>query len=179
MSFDAPSQAKLNDELTRRLESGSSAQQDEDDESNDEDDDETREKKAKKRVRLFPASLGLSLSLNPCSPQTARQATTLADSFSKLRVKAFDLEFTVDPLFKKTSADFDEGGAGGILMNHLGCDGNMKVVFDAGDAKVALDEEEEGADVEEEEEEEIGVKVDLSKLRGGLCSSFSRSPVSR
>ncbi|ORY82924.1 condensin complex subunit 2/barren [Leucosporidium creatinivorum] len=140
----------------------SSAQQDEDDESNDEDDDETREKKAKKR--------------------TARQAATLADSFAKLRVKAFDLEFTVDPLFKKTSADFDEGGAGGILMNHLGCDGNMKVVFDAGDAKVAGDEE-DGGEVEEEEEEEIGVKVDLSKLRAkclppslASLSSFSLCP---
>lgn len=89
----------------------------------------------------------------------------MADDFSKLRIKSFDLEFTVDPLFKKTSADFDEGGAGGILMNHLGCDGNMKVVFDAGDAKLECVEEED-EDEEEAEEEEEDVEVDIAKLRG-------------
>ena len=46
------------------------------------------------------------------------QEVTLAKSFSQLQVKRFDLEFSVDPLFKKTSADFDEDGAGGLLMNH-------------------------------------------------------------
>ena len=30
-----------------------------------------------------------------------------------------DLEFEVDPLFSKTSAAFDEGGTGGLMMNHL------------------------------------------------------------
>jgi condensin complex subunit 2 len=65
-------------------------------------------------------------------------------------------------LFKKTSADFDEGGAGGILMNHLGCDGSMRVVFDAGDAK--LEDDEDKVDEEEEEVEEH-MKVDISKLK--------------
>ncbi|GAA5843606.1 hypothetical protein JCM3766R1_002427 [Sporobolomyces carnicolor] len=98
--------------------------------------------------------------------KSKKRATTatLADDFSKLRIKSFDLEFTVDPLFKKTSADFDEGGAGGILMNHLGCDGNMKVVFDAGDAKLECVEEED-EDEEEAEEEEEDVEVDIAKLR--------------
>lgn len=65
----------------------------------------------------------------------------------------------MDPLFKKTCADFDEGGAMGLLMNHLGVDGKGRVVFDAGDA---------GGD--EEEEEELGEEemVDLDKLRGAL-----------
>lgn len=62
----------------------------------------------------------------------AREAT-LAKSFAQLQVKRFDLEFAVDPLFKKTSADFDEGGAGGLLMNHLHADRHLKVVFDASD----------------------------------------------
>ncbi|KAM0747890.1 barren [Meredithblackwellia eburnea MCA 4105] len=93
--------------------------------------------------------------------KSSRQTTTLSDTFDKLRVKSFDLEFTVDPLFKKTSADFDEGGAGGILMNHLGCDGRMKVVFDAGDAKLGEegDGEGEGEDGEGEEEE-----IDIGRL---------------
>lgn len=29
------------------------------------------------------------------------------------------LEFAVDPLFKKTSAAFDEGGVDGLLFSHL------------------------------------------------------------
>ncbi|UZJ52699.1 hypothetical protein CBS101457_002019 [Exobasidium rhododendri] len=116
---------------------------------------------------------------------------TLAKSFSQLAVKKLDLEFTVDPLFKKTSADFDEGGAGGLLMNHLGVDSNARVVFDAGDvAGVGDDEEMEEqllASIEEEEEEGEGDpdreknsdamqattaafedQVDLFKLRGKL-----------
>lgn len=83
-------------------------------------------------------------------------------------MKELELEFTVDPLFKKTSADFDEGGAAGLLMNHLGSDSNMRVVFDAGDAKVDGDEDED----EDEEEEDDGLdddeklpEVDISKLR--------------
>lgn len=98
-------------------------------------------------------------------PQTARQAATLADSFDKIKVKSLDLEFTVDPLFKKTSADFDEGGAGGILMNHLGTDGSMRVVFDAGDAKL-----EDAAEAEDEADEE-GLRVDLSRLAGECSKS--------
>jgi len=33
---------------------------------------------------------------------------TLAPSFASLQLKKFELEFSVDPLFKKASADFDE-----------------------------------------------------------------------
>lgn len=44
-------------------------------------------------------------------------------------------------------------------MNHLGCDGSMRVVFDAGDAR--LEDEEEMEEVEFEEH----MKVDISKLR--------------
>lgn len=80
----------------------------------------------------------------------AREAT-LAKSFAQLQAKQFDLEFSVDPLFKKTSADFDEGGAGGLLMNHLYVDDHMKVVFDAsdvtdqGDGEDGLEQEPQGA----------------------------------
>ncbi|BGP03751.1 Condensin complex subunit 2 [Rhodotorula toruloides] len=140
---------------------GANGEGDADEEDGDgEEDAERQEKRARKRA--------------------ARQTSTLADDFSKLRIKAFDLEFTVDPLFKKTSADFDEGGAGGILMNHLGCDGNMKVVFDAGDAKLECDEEDADADAEEEKkedvEEEADVEVDISRLRA-RCLPQGLSPL--
>ncbi|PHH60389.1 hypothetical protein CDD81_1702 [Ophiocordyceps australis] len=58
---------------------------------------------------------------------------TLAPSFSALQLKRFELEFTVDPLFKKASADFDEGGAKGLLLNHLMIDSQGRIVFDSSD----------------------------------------------
>lgn len=59
--------------------------------------------------------------------------TTLASSFDTLRLKKFELEFSVDPLFKKASADFDEGGAKGLLLNHLSIDCQGRIVFDSSD----------------------------------------------
>ncbi len=62
-----------------------------------------------------------------------RTESTLAKNPAQLRSKKLDLEFSVDPLFKKTCADFDEGGAQGLLMNHLslgvGSEGSMRVIF--------------------------------------------------
>lgn len=91
-----------------------------------------------------------------------RPASTLAKDPSQLRSKKLDLEFRVDPLFRKTCADFDEGGANGLLMNHLslgvGADGSLRVVFDAGDS-MPKDEEEEPL------LEEPPDAVDLSYLR--------------
>lgn len=102
----------------------------------------------------------------PKKKKARTHVATLADSFSKIQVKELELEFTVDPLFKKTSADFDEGGAAGLLMNHLGSDSTMRVVFDAGDAKVddgeEDDEEEEADDLDEDEKLPL---VDISKLK--------------
>ncbi|PZC93499.1 LOC7, Chromosome condensation complex Condensin, subunit H [Pyrenophora tritici-repentis] len=47
--------------------------------------------------------------------------------------KKMELEFSVDPLFKKASADFDEGGAKGLLLNHLAIDAKGRIVFDSSD----------------------------------------------
>lgn len=91
---------------------------------------------------------------------------TLAKDAAQLRSKKLDLEFSVDPLFKKTCADFDEGGAQGLLMSHLslglGPDGGMRVVFDASDSVAKDAEEDEEALLEPEE------TIDLSYLR---CTS--------
>lgn len=107
---------------------------------------------------------------DPSDKQQRRRANrpaeaTLAKSYAQLKVKKLETEFTIDPLFKKTCADFDEGGAQGLLMNHLslgmGRQGAMRVVFDAGDSA--------GADQEEEEEQELVAPeefIDLSGLRG-------------
>ncbi|SLM38879.1 condensin complex component cnd2 [Lasallia pustulata] len=58
---------------------------------------------------------------------------TLAPSFAPLQLKKFELEFSVDPLFKKVAADFDEGGAKGLLLNHLAIDSHGRIVFDSSD----------------------------------------------
>lgn len=95
-----------------------------------------------------------------------RGPTTVAD-IAQLRNKKPDLEFNVDPLFRKTCADFDEGGAQGLLMNHLslgvGQDGSLRVVFDASDS--ASKEEEENV----EEPEDL---IDLTRLRGWSFTLF-------
>lgn len=39
--------------------------------------------------------------------------------------------FTVDPLYHQTSAQFDEGGAKGLLLNNLGVYGGCHVLFDS------------------------------------------------
>jgi condensin complex subunit 2 len=90
-----------------------------------------------------------------------RPEATLAKNAAQLRTKKLELEFTVDPLFKKTCADFDESGAQGLLMNHLalGLGGSLRVVFDAGDSAGA------GAEDDEEDPEEPEDPVDLSFLR--------------
>ncbi|KAJ2856583.1 hypothetical protein J3B02_001515 [Coemansia erecta] len=74
--------------------------------------------------------------------RATRSANTLAKDFSSISVKKLDLEFSVDPLFKKTSADFDEGGARGLLLNHLAFDVDGKIVFDASDSKALIGDEE-------------------------------------
>ena len=65
-----------------------------------------------------------------------------------MQLKKFELEFSVDPLFKKASADFDEGGAKGLLLNHLAIDTTGRIVFDSsddiGDATAEPDATEEG-----------------------------------
>ena len=73
--------------------------------------------------------------------KNTRVESTLANSFATLSVKKFELDFAVDPLFQKTSADFDEGGAKGLLLNHLSVDRTGRVVFDSTDAGV--DDEDE------------------------------------
>lgn len=78
----------------------------------------------------------------------------MAKDFSSLSLEKFNLEFSVDPLFKKTSADFDEGGARGLLLNHLSVDVEGRIIFDASDARDEGDDDDDDDDDDEEEKEE-------------------------
>ncbi|KKY17391.1 putative condensin complex component cnd2 [Phaeomoniella chlamydospora] len=86
---------------------------DEDEEEEEEGEDGVKKKVKKKSQRSHEA--------------------TLAPSFEALQLKKLELEFAVDPLFKKASADFDEGGAKGLLLNHLAIDTEGRIVFDSSD----------------------------------------------
>ncbi|OQE03301.1 hypothetical protein PENSOL_c001G10883 [Penicillium solitum] len=92
--------------------------------------------------------------------KTRSHEATLAPSFSSLQLKKFELEFAVDPLFKKASADFDEGGAKGLLLNHLAIDSHGRIVFDSSDdavddsAKTAEDDREGSTDPDQQTEDQ-------------------------
>ena len=91
------------------------------------------------------------------SLQSHRSEATLAPSFNSLQLKKFELEFSVDPLFKKASADFDEGGAKGLLLNHLMIDSQGRIVFDSSDDSVdeaAIGKKDDDAQAEEDEQAE-------------------------
>ena len=72
----------------------------------------------------------------------------------------------VDPLFKKTSADFDEGGAHGLLLNHLSISREIKIIFDASDVTTTSGMEEEQEEKEGTDEMEVEERVDINRLKG-------------
>jgi condensin complex subunit 2 len=109
--------------------------------------------------------------------RAARSAEqTLATSFAQLQNKKMELEFSVDPLFKKASADFDEGGAKGLLLNHLAIDSKGRIVFDSSDdlndataeeTRATPAPEDQGREQREETEElqpSDDIEIDISGL---------------
>ena len=103
---------------------------------------------------------------------------TLAKDFSSIQVKKMDLELNVDPLFKKASADFDEGGAKGLLLNNLAIDSIGRIVFDSSDDNGPLDDnnkdgEEAGpqeearveGDAMDEEREDTGIDFNMLRVK--------------
>ena len=62
-----------------------------------------------------------------------KRTNTIEKNPENLLLKTFDTEFEVDPLFKKTSAAFDEGGARGLLLNNLSVYKDCELVFDSFD----------------------------------------------
>ncbi|OAA77821.1 condensin complex component cnd2 [Akanthomyces lecanii RCEF 1005] len=104
--------------------------------------------------------------------KSQRSEATLAPSFTSLQLKKLELEFSVDPLFKKASADFDEGGAKGLLLNHLMIDSQGRIVFDSSDDTDATDlsgdkKAEEEAEVDLDEDEE-NLESEISQLQSNV-----------
>lgn len=107
-------------------------EENDDDDEDGEDGEEGEDGEGKKKSKKKPAR---------------SHEATLAPSFATFQAKKLDLEFAVDPLFKKASADFDEGGAKGLLLNHLSIDSSGRIVFDSsddtGDAALTADKGEQ------------------------------------
>ncbi|KAF2405313.1 barren [Trichodelitschia bisporula] len=97
-----------------------------------------------------------------------KSEATLATSFAQLQLKKMELEFSVDPLFKKASADFDEGGAKGLLLNHLAIDNKGRIVFDSSDDIEEATENGQdataAAEIETSELEAESGNIDLGRL---------------
>ncbi|KAJ2851212.1 hypothetical protein GGI22_005290, partial [Coemansia erecta] len=109
------------------------------------------------------------------SRRANRSAATLAKDFASISVKKLDLEFSVDPLFKKTSADFDEGGARGLLLNHLSFDSDGRIVFDASNSKALVDGDEvDGLAGYQDPEADEGGDPDANEDANIVSSTASR-----
>ena len=70
----------------------------------------------------------------------------------------FSAAFAVDPLYHQTSAQFDEGGAKGLLMNNLGVYGGCKVLFDSLEVP--------GKCISSDDKHEKSTTIDLSFAKG-------------
>ncbi|CCX35405.1 Condensin complex subunit 2 [Taphrina deformans PYCC 5710] len=116
---------------------------DEDGDGADEDDEDVENRKVRKKATKTSSG------------------STLVKDFSAIQAKKLDMEFFVDPLFKKTSAEFDEGGAKGLLLNHLCVDREGRIIFDASDASNEVTATEAAAESAEEEHE---VEIDTDAL---------------
>ncbi|KAH3684776.1 hypothetical protein WICPIJ_004240 [Wickerhamomyces pijperi] len=60
-------------------------------------------------------------------------------SFDVIKVKNGDLEVYVDPLIKKSIAEFDEGGTKSLLLNMLNINNAMKLALDTTDTAEVVD----------------------------------------
>jgi hypothetical protein len=60
-----------------------------------------------------------------------KEAVTIETKLANINIKQHDQQYEVDPLFQKTSAAIDAGGAEGMLLNTLGVTQLCTVAFDS------------------------------------------------
>lgn len=75
----------------------------------------------------------------------------------------------MDPLYRQTTAKFDEGGAKGLLMNNLGVYGGCKVLFDSLEVPANC--------MASQNEHDTSETIDLSFARGVLLCEISGETV--
>ena len=85
-------------------------------------------------------------------------------NLKNLNVTKFELDFEVDPLFHKTSASFDEGGTGGLLLNHLQClNDTSELVLDSSTVVYGLDDQATSSQTRTNQQH-----MHLRELKGGF-----------
>lgn len=109
-----------------------------------------------------------------------RTVETIEKNPENLILKNFDLEFAIDPLFKKTSAEFDESGTKGALLKNLECSPiDNLIIFDSSD-QIQMDFSIPPDFIEQNIDETIDISL-LSSIFGGaiidldkksLCPTF-------
>ena len=92
---------------------------------------------------------------------TTRTVETIEKNVDNLILKNFELEFSIDPLFKKTSAEFDETGSKGSLLKTLEISPiDNLVIFDSSD-QIPIDF---NIKPDRFEDSEIDELIDISSL---------------
>ena len=86
-------------------------------------------------------------------------------------MKSTDAEYSVDPLFKKTSAEFDEGGADGLLLNNLASAMDGRIILDSSDG-LARAANQGSADAPA-----VSAQISLARLRGTQSRSHGARPI--
>lgn len=85
------------------------------------------------------------------SKRPHRTMDTLEKSFEALNLKNFELNFSIDPLFKKMCSEFDESNGGstaGLLTCNLSLNSAGRLIFDSSEDKALEEGEEEEQDGE-------------------------------
>lgn len=100
--------------------------------------------------------------------RAARSTNTIESNPANLNMKNAELQFDVDPLFKKTSASFDEGGASGLLLNSLSVFSGCTIVFDSSLPLLPPPKADEADD--DAGSSDRPAAVDMSSLRDLLCA---------
>ena len=77
-------------------------------------------KRSKERFeRCYFAYYFCCIMILSCQNVSSGTAVTVEKNPKVLDVNTYDLEFEVDPMFRKTSAAFDDGGVEALLFTHL------------------------------------------------------------
>ena len=83
------------------------------------------------------------------------------------------MAFTVDPLFQQTSAQFDEGGAKGLLLNTLSVYQGCEIVCDSWEVL------EKSMSVKAKDDTERQASINLSFMKGKSSRPFCMTRLQR
>jgi len=116
---------------------------------------------------------------------TRKGKSTLEKNISNLNSKDIEVEFLIDPLFRKTSQAIDLGGTRGLLLNQLNVYNGCGVIFDSSDvvnieSENDIGKKDEEFDLKEIEDQFKNISSNLYQYE--ICpmySNFSFSTGSR